>query len=905
LSEPLLLTKFFNPPAPPNDLHRARLFALMDELLTQGKRLGLICAPAGYGKTTLVSDWLRQAGQHASAIRYAWLSLEDADNDPQQFFTYFSASLARSLAGSTAEGDIAQRIPQSAAPQAIMAAWSNELTQLAGPLVLVLDDYHAVRTTAIHEALAYFLEHCPPDVHLAVTTRSNPPFPLARYRARGQLVEIRQDQLGFTPDEVRTLLEREPARNLGEPELAILTERIEGWPAGIQMALLSLKGKADPAQFIHSFSGSQGYILDYLAEEVLRSQPAILQEFMVNTALLHRFCAGLCDALYPDLPEKGISSEEIIAGLKAANLFLIPLDESGTWYRFHHLFNDLLRLRFKPAQRSDPGLATRIYQRAAGWFEAQGLHREAIQYALSAGDFDHAADLVERHTFSLFSEGELHALVSWIGLLPPELSSQRPWLGIYQAWALAFAGNIGEAARLCQTVEDLLPAGEAGTPQQMAMRFEMNAVRGIIHIMSGNIRAVLALESFASVAGASDHLFAQSAIHWALGYAWRMQGKIPQAIGAFREMQQFGERSNNTWTLATAAGDLGNMLRLSGRLPEAEQVYREGLRRVQASGSAGAGFVGRIESFLATILYEKDELGEAQRLAARSVQHNRYWANPNHVAHGHWALAHVSFALGEQAEAEANLSQAEAFARDPSVVPPLKALIAAERVRFWLKQGRLDAAAGWLEEQQALLRADQAANPEQADVVRLTAARVLLASGQAARAAEILEPIIAAARLGGRINTLIEALVLLAVARSDKSAVLEALQLGFIQGYRRVFLDEGQPMQTLLRSMALAGPATSREEHVKANLRAALEILIRPGQQQQPPTKPAPAASPLTGRELEILKGIAAGLSNPEIGKQLYISAGTVKAHTAAIYRKLDVANRAEAIAKGKDMGLL
>jgi LuxR family transcriptional regulator, maltose regulon positive regulatory protein len=904
LPETLLLTKFYNPPPPPNDLHRARLFALMDELLAQGKRLGLLCAPAGYGKTTLISDWLRQAGHLGSAIRYAWLSLEEADNDPQQFFTYFSASLARALPGSTAEGDMAQRIPHNAAPQAIMAAWSNELTQLGGPLVLVLDDYHAIHTPAIHEALVYFLEHCPPDVHVAVTTRSNPPFPLARYRARGQLVEIRQDQLGFTPGEVRALLEREPARNLGEPELAILTERIEGWPAGIQMALLSLKGKADPAQFIHSFSGSQGYILDYLAEEVMKTQPAILQEFLVNTALLHRFCAPLCDALYPDLPDKGTSSEEIISELKAANLFLIPLDESGTWYRFHHLFNDLLRLRFKQAQRSDPGLATRIYQRAAGWFEAQGLQREAIQYALSAGDFERAAGLVERHTFTLFSEGELHALVSWIRLLPPELSSQRPWLGIYQAWALAFAGNIGEAARLCQTVESLLPAGEEND-QELAMRFEINAVRGILHIMSGDLRAVLALESLPSSPILADHRFAWSAIYWALGYARRMQGEIVQAIPAFREMLRIGEQTNNTWTLSTATGDLGNMLRLSGRLLDAEQVYREGLRRVQANGSMGAGFVGRLESFLATILYEKDELGEALRLAASSVQHNRYWANPNHVAHGHWALAHVQFALGDQEAAEVSLSQAEDFARDPSVVPPLKALIAAERVRTWLKQGRLEAAAGWLEEQRAILRAERAANPEQADVLKLAAARVYLASGQSARAAELLEPVIGAARLAGRVNTLIEALVLQSVARGEQAALREALHLGFSQGFRRVFLDEGQPLQALLRSMVLAGPAASREDPVGGNLHAALEVLIRPGQEQLPPAESPPPPSPLTGRELEILKGIAAGLSNPEIGKQLFISAGTVKAHTAAIYRKLDVANRAEAIAKGKDLHLV
>jgi LuxR family transcriptional regulator, maltose regulon positive regulatory protein len=913
LAAPLLTTKFYIPPPPPGDLTRPRLFSLLDEVLSESKRLGLVCAPAGYGKTTLVADWIRTLKAHSYQlpVAVAWLSLEESENDPQQFLLYLIESLQRALGSDAEIALLAQSIPAST-PQAILSRLVNLLSAQPGTLLLVLDDYQAIRSPEIHNNLAFLIEHLPPSAHLIITTRSDPSLPLHRYRARGQVAEVRLDELRLNAHEVSTLLSQENRTDLGPTEANILADRTEGWPAGVHMAILSLRGKPNASEYIHTWSGNQRYILDYLAEEVLKNQPPVVQQFLVQTAVLDRLCAPLCEEMIgSQLPvESELSTTQLLDSLYRSNLFLIPLDEEHQWFRYHHLFLDLLRVRLKQlSQKTVAGL----HRRAAGWLEANGWLREAIQHYIQAGDFEAAARLVEEHTLRLFSEGELQSLLAWIRLLPENVAASRPWLRIYQGWALGFAGRLPEAWQMCQAVEEMLGGEEIAEIQRHRLRAELYGIRALTGLMAGKINEVLALETLPEELLQPGAEFARSAVAWALGYAWRMQGRLAKALAAFEEMQQLGLKINNHWTVISSAVDLGMTLRLMGRLRDAESAYRNGLERVHQAGMGGMGFVGRLESFLAYTLFEKNELEAAEKFALSSIHHNRYWVNPNHTAHAMGMLARIYLAKGEQQynlpTAEQALREASQAAEDPGVVATLKTMLEVLRLKLWLAQNDLAQVRYWLEAHQPAIPDPAYLQTEMGQMLGIACARAHLVLDDQAGALALLSQVETAARQAGQINTLIEIRAIQAHASRDpltrRTALLEALSLGCPQGYSRTFLDEGEALRQEL-SAALAW--LKRERATAADtphLTAWIDSLL--GQFPNPVQAESaqPIASPLTGREMEILRGMAEGLSNQEIGKRLYISAGTVKAHSAAIYRKLDVANRTEAIAKAKDMGLI
>ncbi len=943
MSIPLLTTKFFVPPAPPNDLPRQRLFEQLDQVLAAGRRLALVCAPAGYGKTTLAADWIRALRQKNGGLApeqlpiVSWLSLEANENDLQQFLLYLITGLRRVLP-ENAPGQAARdeelafllQAINSAVPETVLAGVVNVLSALPENVLLVLDDYQAIQTPAVHSAVIFLCEHLPPNAHLVITSRSDPPLPLHRYRARGQVIEIRMDALRLTQPEVDRLLEQENARSgdsvdtrpsLGPVETGLLTERTEGWPAGIQMALLSLRGKDNPREFIHSWTGSQRFMLDYLSEEVVQNQPPVVQRFLVQTAILDRFCAPLCEALgagsFVEKPttNERIPAQDIIAGLERDNLFLIPLDEEAAsgagagWFRYHHLFLDLLLVRLKQAGQKEPGLEASLHRRAAAWLEANGWLRESIQHFIRAQDYPTAARLVEQHTLRLFSEGELQSLVGWIRLLPKELADSRPWLRIYQAWALAFAGDLLAARQLCLPVEEMLQGeGDLAPEERRRLRADLVGIRALTGLMSGEVREVLALENLPADTFPDGSLFAQSAVHWALGYAWRMLGDLPRATAAFQAMQQAGFQTNNNWTILSAAVDLGLVLRLTGRLRDAEALYRNGLERVERAGTRGAGFVGRIESFLANILYEKNELVEASQLAQSSVRHNRYWNNPNHTAHACGVMARIRLGQGDLAGAREALREMERIAAEQTIVPPLHAMLDSLRVRLWLAENDLPQAARWLESRRQPAGDPAYLRTEVGETQGIAMARARLALGDREGARALLAQLEETARANSHTNALIEIRILTALSAPGQNAahaaLREALSLGCPEGYTRVFLDEGEPLRKLIEE-ALGAVKRERPGSSPHPLAGCMQSLLGQFERISKPETAPTEKPPLTDRELDILRAIAEGLSNPEIGRRLYISAGTVKAHSAAIYRKLDVANRTEAIAKAKDMGLV
>jgi LuxR family maltose regulon positive regulatory protein len=875
LAETLLATKLYIPSLHPQIIQRQSILELMNAGLSIEKRLILLCAPAGYGKTTLVCEWLQEIA-HA-----CWISLEKGDNDPRRFFSYLVAALQTALPGIGSQAQTLLNAPQLPPLQAVLSSLLNDLAQAQSKTVIVLDDYHSIHASQIHEGITFLLDHLPPEVHFVITTRSDPALPLHRYRSRGQLVEIRADDLRFTTDEIYAFIRDIAGISLSVSDIATLESRTEGWAAGLQMAALSLRKKPNSSEFIQGLAGSNRYILDYLMEEVLKNQTPDVQHFLMETAILDRLCPSLCDALHQ--VHEG-SSQQVLQYLEHENLFVIPLDDEGYWYRYHHLFQDLLLMRLKqtPSERIQT-----LHRSAANWYETNGWISEAVQHYIQGEDFERGADLVEQHTLQLFAQGKLDQLMGWIQKLPADFAARRPWLSIHQAWVMAFAGKNSEAESLIQNVIDVSAAKDPLPEERKKLWMEIHGIRALISITSGDIQKVLASGDLMEAETHPDHLFARSVILWSHGFAWRMQGKIDKSISAFREVLQIGKQINNLWTLSTSYADLGMVLRLSGKLQEAEATYREGLKVMEQSDAGGLGFVGRLESFLANVLYEKNELDEAMQLVNTSIAHNEMWSNPNHVAHAYWTKSRILFGRNADSIEEA-LDKAETAASHPAVVSTLRTGVDALRVRFWLKEGRLNDAAQWMESHPLDRDASQQ-NMEAFEMLVLTHVRILLAHENIPAAWKLLEELEPSAGDERRNNTLIEILTLKSLAATSRASTLtsleSALSLGIPQGYRRVFLDEGPKLKLLLESLQ---GCTKLVEQLTGSKEAQQKV-----------------DRLLTARELDILRGMAEGLSNKEIGQKLFISAGTVKAHSAAIYRKLDVANRTGAIARAKDLGLV
>ncbi len=882
MSAPLLATKFYIPPAGPDRLNRPRLLQRLDDGLLPGCALVLICAPAGYGKTTLLSEWA--SAHQRDDLRFSWLSLEPADNDPVRFFAYLAAALEKSVPGVAALIEDLLAAPQSPAPSDLAAALVNPLAASTQPLVIVLDDYQVIHERDLHTALIFLIEHLPPHIHLTLAARSDPPLPLHRLRARGQLVELRLNDLRFDHDETDALFQQAMKNRLSQQEITLLEERTEGWAAGLRMVLLSIHGKDNLSSFLQNLSGSHRYILDYLAEEALHNQSEAAQNFLLQTALLDRMCAPLCNALTGQS-----NGQELLEALEKANCFLIPLDEERTWYRYHHLFADLLRVRLKQRAQRQPGLIENLHGRAADWLAENNFSEEAVQHSLLANDYARAARIVEQSTVDLLAHGRMHQLLSWIRLLPEEQAAQRPWLNISQAWTLAFAARLPEAEQHLICAETGLVDGSFDALEQARMRAEICAIRSLLALTSGSIPAALALTELPEDIVPPEAGFARSVQRWAVGYALRMKGDLAGAERAFEEVLRIGYELNNLWTINTASVDLGAILRQRGDLRRAETIYRTGLARsYQAVG--GPGYIGRLEAFLAYLLIERGALQEAGALIEQAIAHNQRWENPNHCAYA-W-MVKVRFALlnNQLDVAAAALAEADAWMVKGPVVMPLVVAVELMRVRFWLRTGEMEKAKDWLARQKIPALAAGMPLSEIDEVLRGAAVRIHLAEGRLSEARELLAPAEAAARRSGKFGALIEILVLQACAAPAAAAAAilkEALGLGLPRGFRQVFLDEGRRLLPALESC--------QDISGVSDLLAALH------------SEAAPAAVDdlLTAREVEILRWVAAGLSNPEIGARLYIAAGTVKAHTAAIYRKLDVANRAEAIARAKDLGLL
>ena len=922
----LLATKLNVPGLRPDLVPRPRLAQRLDE--GRGRGLVLACAPAGYGKTVLLAEWIRR-GRH----RVAWLSLDAGDNDPARFWRHAVAALDRARPGISERMGPLLGSPPPPSFEPLVTALINEVADQPDAdeaLLLVLDDYHVISSPLVHESLGFLLEHQPPGLQLALTSRSDPPLGLARLRARGQLTELRAAELRFTPPEAAALLQQvaagpggarpgAPLLQVPEAVAAALAARTEGWAAGLQLAGLSLRGQDDVDGFVAAFTGSHRYVLDFLAEEVLEHQTEQARAFLLETSVLERLSGPLCDAV-TGRP----GSQALLEEAERAGLFVVPLDEVRGWWRYHHLFADLLRARL---QQEKPHEAARLHRNAAAWYAERGLADDAIRHAVAAGEMTWAARLIERHFDAAHSlRGEAATVQRWLTPLPAELIRSRPRLLLAQAVPAATGGRLEAAEQLVDAAEraysdqradagdepfepTIGPAGSllVNVPATIAL------VRGYLAQLRGDARGTAEFGSQAVAESREDEWIVRSVAQVQLAVAGWLDGRLDEAERAFADGIA-GRRAVGlpTWG-AWASYELGQVQYARGRLDAAVRTCEQALEAAARTGQPPSPTAGPAYVSLAELAYQRNELDTALDNAERGIALCRSFVYTMPLAAGLATLAWIRQAGGDPAGALDAMD--EAVRASPGPPPGLLNPIPARRARLLLAQGNLAAAARWTQENNLPGEPDYAREPGY-----LVLARVLLAQGRPAPALALLDRLYAAAVAQDRVGSLIEigALRALALAASGQdadavNALAGALTLACPQGYVRVFADEGPPMAALLAQLIAAqrsGSGFGAVAEVPLGCLARLRGALSP-RGVAPDAGPGRAAAapglvdPLTSRELEVLEMLAAGASNQAIASQLVVTLDTVKKHVSHVLSKLGAANRTEAVARARQLGLI
>jgi LuxR family maltose regulon positive regulatory protein len=896
------------------------------------RNLTLLAAPAGFGKTTLLSQWL-----DGCARPVAWLTLDASDHEPARFLAYLVAALQTVVPEFGAGLMAALLAPQAPAPAAAVTDLLNALATLAQPVVLVLDDYHLVNAAPVDAALGLLLAHQPTQLHLVLATREDPLLPLARLRARDQLTELRAAELRFSHTEADMLLSQTEGLSLSADEIAVLASRTEGWAAGLHLAALSLRGHQDAAGFVRSFSGSQRFVLDYLLEEVLQQQPTLLQQFLLRTSVLDRLCGPLCDAVLAMPVGTGQATLEAI---ERANLFIVPLDDQRCWYRYHHLFGELLQQRLPQEAAMDAGAIATLHLRASGWYEAQGLMLEALHHSAAAADPARVAALAERAWAHMDSSFQSSAWCHWVGQLSEEVLRVRPVLCTQYAWALMDTGQTEASEAWLRHAERWLSAvdstGSASHDEIAPMVVVASELLPSLPARIAAARAYLAqsrgdfvaAQQYAATtrdlsAETEPLLHAQATVlagvsHWA-------SGALEAAYSAFAAWVEHTREAGNL-AFALASGFYLAEIRLAqGQLREAARLYRQFLNMVPADHEALRLAAPHLHLGLAVIAHEQGDAQAATLHLHASKEQGEQAALIDWPFRWHLAQARIEESSGNW-EAAFDLLDAAERRYLPNPVPNLRP-VAALKARVYLRQGNLVAATAWVAA--CGVTATDALSYRR-EFEHMTLARVLLAkltrsviaryrrehvasdsasrrpNGQQQDLLELLTRLFAAAEAGGRIGSQIEALLLQSLAHEALDDIGQAripleraLALAEPEGYVRLFVDEGAPLARLLERMKDEG---GRMNEYIDTLCAALKTQIEP--------HPSsfilhPSTEPLTAREREVLRLIAEGLSNQELAARLHLSPQTVKVHTRNIYSKLGVVSRTQAVARGRALGFL
>ena len=906
----VLDTKLFAPARRRRLVARPILTERLDSTLDVGHRLTLVSAPAGFGKTTLLSAWLTDLDQRPGHTRVRWLSLDEGDNDLTRFVAHLVAALQ------SAELAVDETVLESLSTAPAAAALTPLINDLARASeqeprkqwIVVLDDYHAIRSSEVHETVTFLLDHLPDHLHLIIATRSDPPLPLARLRSRGQLSELRAAELRFTSAEAGEFLNRVMGLELTAADVDALEDRTEGWIAGLQLAALSLRGIADRdevAGFISAFTGSNRFVIDYLADEVLARQPSQVRDFLLRTAILDRLHGPLCDAV-----TGGTDGTRTLADLERGNLFVVPLDTERSWYRYHHLFADVLRARLlaeHPQQVRD------LHERASGWFAARGLVVDAVRHALAAEDFDHARYLMETALPEMRRTRQDGLLLIWMRSLPPPVVRRSPVLSLVSAWSQLMSGNLdaveprlndAEAALADGSHDQDLAATWADIEDLRTAPAMISIYRASLAQARGDVAGTVCHARHAlDLAGPEDH-FIRGAGGGYLGLAAWASGNVDEALSTFSDAVRSLHAAGNLVDELDTAVVLADMWVASGRPSRARRLYEQALQTA-AGGGAPYRATADLHVGLAELDRELDDLpsAEAHLESARVVGERASITENRH----RWyvVMAQVRSAGGDYDTATSLLHQAEALYR-PGFYPDVRP-IAALKARVQIAAGDLSSAGGWAEDRAISV-------DDQPDYLReyehLTLARVLLAQHGAdqhiAALLGLLERLRAAAVEAGRDGSVLEIRVLQALAhhaRGDLPEAVEALSRSFAatpepDSYVRLYLDEGAPMRDLLQDAA-SGP----DPTVRAQARRLLEHATTFAEAAVEPQ--LAQVDPLTQRELQVLRLLDSELTGPEIARQLYVTLNTLRTHTKRIFIKLDVTNRAAAVRRAHERGLL
>ncbi len=897
---PLLLTKLYIPSPRPNIVLRPRLVERLNEGLAAGRKLALISASAGFGKTTLVSEWI--AGCQRSV---AWLSLDEGDNDLSRFLTYLISAL-QTIKVNIGAGVLAVlQSPQPPSTESILTTLLNEITAISDSFILVLDDYHVIDSMPVDQALTFLVEHQPPRMHLVITSREDPSLPLSRLRARGQLTELRAADLRFTPAEAADFLNQVMGLNLRDADIAALEARTEGWIAGLQLAAISMQGHQDTTGFIQAFTGSHRFVLDYLVEEVLQHQSEHIRSFLLQTSILDRLYAPLCNAV-----TEREDGKEMLDVLERSNLFLVPLDDQRQWYRYHHLFADVLQMHLIEAQ---PELVSSLHQRASAWYEHNGLRSDAIRHSLAAEDFERAAGLIELAWSAMDLSYQSSTWLGWVKALPDVLIRARPVLSVGYAWALLDGGELeASEARLHDAERWLVtPADKmvvVDKEQFRSLPASIATARAYRSLALGNVTDTVKYAQQALELTPEDDQVRYVQATSLLGLAQYTNGDLEAAERSLADFHTNLRKTGDILTLIGITFLLADIRVALGRLHSAESSYQQSLRLATGQGELMPLGTADLYRGLSELFVERGDLEAAAQHLLTSQKLGEQSATTDWRHRLCISQACLNEAQGDLEGALALLDEAErVYIRGP--LPDVRP-VAALKARVWLKQDRLAEAQGWAREQG--LTVDDDLNFMR-EFEHITLARVLIAAGKSDReagsldeATRLLGRLLHAAETGGRKGSAIQILLLQALAFQAQdnlphalAALERALTLAEPESYIHIFVDEGEAMRMLIEKQS-----RNRNHALSGYADKLLAAFTHPLAAQKFPIihqKPG-IIEPLSERELEVLKLLRSELSGPEIARQLSVSINTLRTHTKNIYIKLGVNDRRTAIRRAEDL---
>jgi LuxR family maltose regulon positive regulatory protein len=898
VSDTLLATKIRIPPLRRSIVNRSQLIQRLNDGISQNHRLTLVSAPAGYGKSTLLSEWVSQLD-----IPVAWLSLEKGENTPTHFWNYFGAALDTiphlRKAGICESLFQAFLSPQPPLMDILLTNLINELTKLTSGALLVLDDLHAITEGQIHHDLIFLIDHLPQtasSLHLVVASRMDPPWPLARWRARGEINEIRASDLRFNLDEIGSFLSGVMELTLTAVDISELEERTEGWIAGLQMAALSMHGKEDIAGFLEGFTGSHRFVLDYLLDEVLAQQDPRILDFLLKTSILDRLCDSLCNAVtqYQDC-------QATLLQLEKANMFLIALDDERRWYRYHHLFSDLLRNQLN---QKNHDLVPELHHRASEWYWRNYYLFEAISHAIEAGDYELAADIVEHNIIAFKDHDKLPEIVHWLEMFPEPFLCTHPWLCVAKSWVLAYLGNSEQTRVLLKMAERTILDSET-TETSSHIRGHIAAIHCYLLLFDDEIAPCIekAYEALACLPE-TDHQTRISTLV-TLSSALRLEGNLLGAMAVLEEAITLSRRLETTPMTIRALCALSSIQAARGGLSEAIATLNEAIRLSERGNSDGkliqlpAASIAYIR--LGDILYRRNNVEQAFEYVQMGVKLAEKWGMANAIWEGYMTLAGIATSQGDYVAA----NQAMQHAKEASQkISARTKSTDAFQVELWLVQGMVDEAAAWVDQQG--LTTDI---PVQLwDLDRLsTFVHVMIAQNDSVGALKLLSQMLTLVEKAGEVGYDIAfsidialAYLILGKGAEATEALIRAVKAGEKEGYSHVFIDHGQSLRPLLREIY------SREIAVGYVMKLLSEIDKKPeGKKQDLHEPPQHLIEPLSERELQVLRLLETSLTSVEISRELFISVNTTRTHIRNIYGKLAVHGRIEAIQKAKGLNLI